>query len=375
MKFFSLTLMALSFVACKNERATSFFMPSKEHKSICITSVKVNKISLDSTIQTSLTGNVGLRNNGIYFMDYLFSTYYQFDTLGNFQEQALGHGRGPKETTLGLIVGHVFTEDDQLVLIGPTDDIHIHDSNFSRLPGYRVQRKPYQEGQKMEYDQFETYSFGYPLICRTHGKSVYTNNSAEFESFNYFETPDIFVEQFRCLTEQCIFEKRTGRLLGKGMPEMFKGTSDKNYIFSTVLYDIDKFGCFYVTFMADPHIYKFDEDFNLISSFGLEGNQMDKEYLSIKDPKQVRVEGIAQYSTKGYYTYLEYIEELGYLLRSYQRGGDALFDGLQIYQNDVLIGDVDVPKGFKPMGYMKPYIYSHVISDKEKLSLYKIKIQ
>lgn len=64
------------------------------------------------------------------------------------------------------------------------------------------------------------------------------------------------------------------------------------------------------------------------------------------------------------------------LFRSYQKGIGCASDGLQIYQDGILIGDVDVPKGLKIMGYVKPYYYSYVLpnEEKEKLYLYRFKL-
>lgn len=40
-------------------------------------------------------------------------------------------------------------------------------------------------------------------------------------------------------------------------------------------------------------------------------------------------------------------------------------DGLQIYRNGTLLGDVAVPEGFRVMGYIAPYYYSHIIPSME----------
>lgn len=304
----------------------------------------------------------------------LVHTIY-FDTAGIYQSKALGCGKGPNETLLGNIATHVFTKSGNLILMGHSDDVYSHDKDFRRKSGYRKARKQYNPEDPIPYDSFELYSMGYPLICRSYDGKIFTNNSAEKKSFNYFETPDIFVDEYRCITEQNIEEKRTGRLLGRGMPDMFKGTSDKNYLFASLLFDIDENGYFYVTFMADQYIYKFDKDFNLVSKFGYEGSNMDKEYLSVTNPKEIRAKYDEQMDTKGYYTWLEFIDELNYLLRSYHKGGDHIYDGLQIYKDGVLIGDIEVPKGFKPSDYLAPYIYSQAISDYEKNELYLYKAQ
>ena len=42
---------------------------------------------------------------------------------------------------------------------------------------------------------------------------------------------------------------------------------------------------------------------------------------------------------------VEYVDETGLLFRSYRKGGGSVTDGLQVYRDGVLVGDVDVPPG------------------------------
>ena len=53
-----------------------------------------------------------------------------------------------------------------------------------------------------------------------------------------------------------------------------------------------------------------------------------------------------------------------------QKGGSQSTDGLQIYKDGVLLGDINVPKGLKVMGYVSPYYYSYVIADEEREIMY-----
>ena len=65
------------------------------------------------------------------------------------------------------------------------------------------------------------------------------------------------------------------------------------------------------------------------------------------------------------------------LFRSYVKGANAPYDGLQVYRSDkTMIADVDVPKGFKVLGYIKPFYYSQVAEDSEqgKLSIYRFRL-
>lgn len=372
-----LILLLIDISCSKREVKNMFPNPDiniREERNI---SYVIDTLLIDTTMNTTFVGNMGIHNNRLYFIDQLFCTIHFFDSTGKISFKSLGIGRGPTETTIGQIYTHVFLNNGYLCLQGTTDDVHLFNSEYKidRSKSYRKIRKSYELGDKIGYDQFELYSMGYPLVCRSYKNSVFTNNRAEDPTFNYFQTPEIFVKEFRNITEQRLDKKETGRLLGRGMPDIYKNNSGTHYIFSSTFFDIDHDGNFYVIYMADSLIYKYDKDYNPLYSFGFEGRSMDKEYVAIRNISNIQGKGIAQYKTKGYYTWIEYIDELGYLFRSYSKGEKELSDGLQIYQDRTLIADINVPKGFKPIGYIKPYIFSDAIVDEgeRRMNVYRIK--
>jgi len=367
--YFSVLLFAI--VSCSKEN-NMFPRPDiniRENENIAYT---MDTLLIDTTMRTTLEGSMGVHHNQLYFIDRVFCTIHFFDSTGKIAFKSLGLGRGPTETTIGVVRTHTFLSNGYLCLQGGSDDVQVFNPKFEidNSKSYRKTRRRYEPGDEIGYDQFEMYSMRNPLVCRSYQNAVFTNNTAEDPSFNYFQTPDIVVKEFRNITEQNLDKKDTGRLLGRGMPNIYKGKSDTHYLFSSTFFDIDRDGNFYVAYMADSLIYKYDKDYNPLYSFGFEGRSMDKEYISITAIEDIRAKGIAQYKTKGYYTWVEYIEELDYLLRSYSKGEKEPSDGLQIYQNRTLIADIDVPKGFKPIGYVKPYIFSDAIVDEEKIQMY-----
>lgn len=340
-------------------------------------SYPIEKILIDTCINTTFEGEMGIQKEKLYFIDNIFCRFFEFDINGKFLYQSLGIGHGQKETMIGSIYTHTFLDNGELCLYGPSDDVHIFDSEFNliRDKSYRKSRKRYVIGEHLDYDSFELYSIGFPAVCRYYNNSVFTNNRSEDPTFNYFETPEIFVKEFRNITEQNLKKKDTDRLLGRGLPSLYKGNSSTHYIFSSIIFDIDRNGNFYVGYMADSLIYKYDKNYNPICAYGFEGTKMDKNYLKIGQINQIRTIGIAQYKTKGYYNRIEYIDEIDYLCRSYCKGEKELTDGLQIYNKTTMIADIDVPKNFKPIGYIKPYLYSNsIVENDEKMYVYRINL-
>lgn len=340
---------------------------------------KTDTLLIDTTMQTTFEGKMGVYRQQLYFVDNLLCTIHFLDSTGQVVSKALGVGHSASETTVGQIYAHTFLDNGYLCLLGVSDDVHLFDTAFraDRANSYRKARKSYQWGDKIGYDQFELYGMGAPVVCRSYRNAVFTNNRAEDPTFNYFQTPDIFVREYRNITEQRLDKKETGRLLGRGMPAVYRGKSDTHYLFSSTFFDLDENGNFYVVYMADSLIYKYDKNYRPLYSFGFEGRAMDKDYIPILNVEDIHGKGIAQYKTKGYYTWIEYIDELGYVLRSYAKGEKEQTDGLQIYRDRTLLADVDVPKGFRPAGYMAPYVFSDAVVDEEngRLYVYRMKIQ
>ncbi len=166
-------------------------------------------------------------------------------------------------------------------------------------------------------------------------------------------------------------EKRSlGRILSVGYPMGYYTNSLDKAIFSTVNFDISQKGNFYVTYEADTLIYQYDKDYNEQVCFGFAGKNMDLDYVTINTLSESRKNWRNERQTKGYYNWLEYVDETGLLFRSYQKGETQSTDGLQIYKDGVLLGDVSVPKGLRVMGYVAPYYYSYVIADEEHEVIY-----
>ncbi|MBS4014811.1 MAG: hypothetical protein KGZ97_13850 [Bacteroidetes bacterium] len=135
---------------------------------------------------------------------------------------------------------------------------------------------------------------------------------------------------------------------------------------SFISFDTDGKGHFFLNFEIDSLIYFCDKDFVPIKSFGGKGTNMNTNYTESNNLRDLDRIFHEDRKKCGFYTGLEYIEERDLLFRSYTRGEHTNFDGLQIYKDQVLVADVDVPKGFKIEGYISPYFYSSVFADSEK---------
>ena len=105
---------------------------------------------------------------------------------------------------------------------------------------------------------------------------------------------------------------------------------------------------------------------------------MNKNYIPIYNYKECRKNYRSERNCKGYYYWIEYVDETGLLFVSYRKESDSL-DGLQIYKDGKIIADVAVPEKFRVMGYIKPYYYSYVIpcmdDDDDSMQIYRFKME
>ena len=138
----------------------------------------------------------------------------------------------------------------------------------------------------------------------------------------------------------------------------------------------DKLKITYVGFEADSTIYKYKQDEYPIKAFGYKGKNMNQNYQAIRSWEECSKMVSEDRTNKGYYTSLYVSPTDNYIFRTYQKGSHDSTDGLQIYQNEVLIGDVPAPKGIKIIGYIAPYYYATcgIDEENERIELFKFVI-
>lgn len=114
----------------------------------------------------------------------------------------------------------------------------------------------------------------------------------------------------------------------------------------------------------------FDMD-TTYTNVSIQGNIHDPDNL-----RKVREITESDRSTKGYYQSMKLFDDMDLLFRTYSKNESTKSDGLQIYQNEILIGDVPVPESFEVVGYNSPYFYGQISGngDADLLQLYRFKI-
>lgn len=133
----------------------------------------------------------------------------------------------------------------------------------------------------------------------------------------------------------------------------------------------------YMSFDADSLIYKMNIlTRKMICSFGVSGNEMNQNYETYSDFEHMEENWLKDKGLYGCYGDLRYESQTGLLYRYYYQGGDRPYGFIQVYDNMVMIGEVQVPKDTYYIGYINGYSYftsSIPDVDNERFNIYRFK--
>ncbi|MEF9986149.1 MAG: hypothetical protein RSC28_03230 [Bacteroidales bacterium] len=371
MKSYVTWLLLLLLYGCQTTSDELFPTPKENIKNITIKTQPLDSICLDN-INASYVGEVGLIGDSIYFVDSKFCWLYFFDKDGKSVKRELGQGRGPKEISANEICGHS-SSDDGWVFVGANNDCYLYDRGLNFIKTCPINRG--DRDTILSFDLPSIYTLSYNnLTLKRYNQMLYMNIYSEAPKLNFFEDAKSYFDKSKTLFKTDLNNGNVIELLG-GYPPVYSMDSDANRLYCNVNYDINtNNGDFYVSYEADSLIYCYNKNYKSKWSFGIPGEDVNINYpkFSIKEfAKKFHSERLL-YS---YYSGLKYISELDVVVRTYSKGKDHNNDGMQIYEGKVLVGDVAVPKNFKVIGYIAPYIYGYCGIDEinEQIKIFKFK--
>ena len=373
----SFLLLASLIFSCGDKSSKKYFaIPKNNAKDIQYEALEFDTIRLKN-IETSYVGFIKIKTDTIYFVDKKFKWVFVFDKNGIFSNRFLGEGGGPKEINTGEIVGYESLERGHF-FVGPGNDCHIFNQNFEREKEYvmeKANKKQKNEGIKnISADMDFIYTLSYPkLKLKNHKGFIYFNVYSEHPEFNFFKTPEDYFKQSRIIAKMDLETGKIESMLGRYSPVYSNYKNLRQ--FSLISFDITEKGDFYVCQEADSLIYVYDNNYTSTGAFGYKGKDMDLNYKTITSGAEFKELYKDEREKRGYYDWIEYINEMDLVFRSYKKGGKSKKDGLQIYKNQILIADVNVPKNFRVEGYVAPYFYSHAFIDEEKESIHVLKFK
>ena len=355
MKKLFFIVLVLILCGCRNSRSVDvlFVEPINNQKTEVITSIFLDTLTLDA-IASSYVGDLKISLDTIYFIDSKFCWVFSFDKDGRFLERKLGQGRGPNEISTGNIDGSARLNDGNWIFMGSGNDCHIFNAKMQRQKAFTINKGP---DSLLSYSNPMVYTLFYSnLIMKNFEENLYYNVYTEAPTLNFFENAAGYFRESKIITALDMQTGRVKSMLG-GYPALYAQNSTSLRLFNGVHFDIDNAGNFFVSYEADSLIYCYDKSYAIQYAFGYKGRAMSTDHPQLSFEDFLR-KSDSERKKYGYNTGICVVDDLGVLFRTYRRNSEDLNDGMQIYRQTTLIGDVDVPKNFKVLGYIAPYVYA-----------------
>ena len=367
--------------SCNNQPSKQTETLVVENKKISIESISIDTIAL-SPPAFSGNGYFRMKKDTIYFFDLIFLTVSAFDRQGDFLYRGLGKGSGPKE--IASFNNHGFMPNGNSFFLGTSYDLSYYTENWERYDRVKFidwSRSKNQYGSR-DVDKIGTYSFEF-VNSPYHNKwlPINSNNQAYLSlwispSVNpTFNSINGNLSYYKNAHSIGLLDISTGKVL-----KVFGNKPNEyvTYAFIPILefmnYDLMN-DSLIVSHAIGDQISIYDTNQNLVSKFGVEGKDMNRDYPNITSPEEHEKQWFNVYSNYGYYYSIFYSHQNQLIFRSYTKDIDN--GGLQIYDtNYQLIGDLSVPKRFNIIGFDGEYYYADGLLNEaeDKLAFFKFKL-
>lgn len=332
-------------------------------------SVRLEQLQLDSVRYSGESFSWAQEGQGICCLDIFYGWLYRFDAEGHLIKRTLGNGRASNESIIKHYMIGTMSGDGELAIAGSSLDFEYFSKDLTAVNRFLIVKD-----QQKEYapSEFLAYTTPGDCIARFYKGKLYEGLVSDIPDFIF--GPDY--EKKVCHIG--VVDMTEGKALKseiQGLPSMFSEDKAKYRGMDFVMFDIDNQDNMYIGFAADSLVYVFDHNRKPKFAFGRSGVNMDTDYErfgSLDEMNAYRT----NITKKGYYYWIEYIDETGVCFRSYKKGADSEYDGLQVYKDGKLLADCETPKGFKVVGYIAPYYYSQIIGGEEdgSLMVYRFKL-
>lgn len=386
MKIYPFFLFLVLLTSCDDKNdidATTYYDVkniSKTNAGKKIINIQTDTIYIDSSIETSFIGDFWVFEKSLYFSDKYFNYIFQFNRDGLLTDKHVGKGNGPNEVT-GFSYA-IPTDSGFSLSFGGNNSIYSFDKNWNKISGFRINwdlktsKKEILENPDPAATGAYEFDYGIPEIFKKwdsdHVAMVITASHPKFNG--YFNT-SLYYNQSRILALVNLKTGKVDKLIGRRSPFYLLHENLPN--FDHFNYEIIS-NALFVNFWADPSIYTIDKKSGLATGkFGVPGNGMKINYLMTQSYEEAEEQRVEDQTNFGYYHYLKYLPEENLLLRGYTKGKGSTADGLQIYKDYALIGDIEVPKGLKIIGSIEGELFGSQLEPKEEdenLKIFKIRL-
>lgn len=337
--------------------------------------IEITKQIVDTTIECSLSGYFFIYNDELCFADLYFNYIYKFDTGLNAIQRFAGKGRGPNEVPDFMYCVPV---KKTFVLVSPSNSyMYNYSKKGKKTKKVKIQWKStMEEALKLAQDpvpsNYYCYEFDFgvnDIVKAWSANQIAIGLTASWEKFNGYFNTGLYYNYSRILAIVDIDNGEIKRIIGRRSPFYLKKKNIPN--FDHFCFEVLNKKEILINFWPDDKIYLIDKNKDkALLSFGQKGRDMLVDYPLTQSYEDAEMQRVKDQYYFGYYHYLKFDEKNNLLFRGYIKGGNANTDGLQIYDNRQLIADLDVPKGFKVIGFLNGQFIASLESEQDAKHLF-----
>lgn len=322
------------------------------------------------TVGFSYDGWISVCNDRIVSVDKYLVNIHAYSLNGTYQECVLRRGRSLSECPAQRLNGFGIDDNNRLIL---ADDVQyfVYDTTHRLETRIHFQFNRHSK-PNLDGNNLDKYRWTDKRNCiRLKDSALYT--IAKWGGHSSVKEQNLFYNMANNIMKFNLKNKKPELVFAR-YPKIYQDSKNL-FPFSYTSFDIDKEGNFYVSFEADSLIYKYDNKLKQVATYGFSGCNMNLDYAEYRYVETVRDFMKKERKSKGYYEWIEYIDSHRLLLRLYRRGDKDKNDGLQFYNENTLIADVAIPKGYSYAGYSNNELYLYNIDImNEQVKIIKTKL-
>lgn len=382
MKKFPLYILMVVLFSCEKEKITSTdYYDTIENFNRKVNFADKIRVTIDTLvaptdIETSFNGNFTISKNSIVFNDVFFGYLFEFDKKLKLHSKNFGIGNKSNELKGADYIVYSDITNKYYVLSSKKGILAVINSKNQKEKEFRInfnikrtKEEVIHEPLPYLMDSYEL-DYGYDGILKVFDEyHLAIAITSSHPKFNGYFNSKFYYENSRILALINLKKGYIDRLIGR-RPPLFLKNQLPNY--DHFNYEI-KNNTIYLNFYPEATIYKIDKEEDVVqSAFGVQGSEMKTNYTRTYSYEEAYKREFEDYNNYNFYNSL-YVDD-NLIFRGYSKNNTKK-DGLQIYKSEVLIADLNFPKGYKIIGKIDKAYYAskNVIKRREDMILLKLK--
>lgn len=375
-KFICIVVMLILGASCEEEN--NIIHIGENHLKRYIVEIDTMRVNLENS---SGMGNFYMKDSIITFVDAISCTFYDLNLHGQLIESYFGKGRGENEIRTIMYAypiendplnRGIIVDNDYLVTIFDRKNRKIDYCKKINFGKINKRRNQYQSPGLYQIVDFT--DFGMSFYLDTDSLLIFPINIDNRMTATPDKIDNKRYEKGAILGKLNLSTMEVEGVMGR-FPEFYKHNPMPHMeFFQYVISD----GLLYVDHAVDSLIYVYKYPDDLQYTIGYECYGIDRDYTSTKiiDQNEIFKDDVQHV---GLNSGLILCSENNTLCRTYMKNVATGESGLQIYKDNNLIADVEIPAYFKLLGYKDRYYYGTCLIPAEDLdctylTLYRIKI-